>query len=99
MYICLYFCSPLWLYNSLAILCNITGGTPEERKLLMDSGIVDPLKSLLRYPHSVVVLTAAKTFANIVDSEVGLRDHIIGQVVISTVLELINPNANVRLLS
>ena len=63
----------------------------------MDSGIVDPLKSLLRYPHSDVVLSAVKTLANIVKMEVELRDHVVGQGVISTVVELINPNANVRM--
>ena len=88
----------MWLNNSITILGIISGGTPEERKLLMDSGIVDPLNSLLRYPHSSVVLSAVKVFVNIVSMEVELRDHdhVLNQGVIPTFLDLIKSNSDVK---
>ena len=80
----------------IEILSNITAGTAQHTKAVLDAGAVAPLVALLVSPDSNIVCQVIQTLSNVLFDEPKLRDYFIDEGVITTLLDFVKASPNVN---
>lgn len=89
------FLSPTWILQSLGVLGNITCGTVEQTKLVVQFGVVKPLVTLLASPHSDVVCLTLGVMFNVLQNVPKLHDKVIGTEALRTLFKYFDQNIKV----
>ena len=92
----LFYC-PLFKYRCdiIEILSNITAGTAQHTKAVLDAGAVAHLVALLISPDSNIVCQVIHTLSNVLFDEPKLLDYFIDKGVITTLLDFVEASSNV----